>query len=262
MRVDDLKNTMRVLSDKVTRIEKAEGFLITPDFNAKDTKLDEKTVTHPGLRELMRSMGGRIKPKLNNLRTKMAVGSSISSASGGALSTVINVRPSALSEFASFQALFDEFKVHGGVLHFNTFLVGAGTAAIVGLDDVAIAYDPVDNSAFATVAGVLVSSQHIGPLNTSGVSDASATSASVVRTIAPVPHTKHGFWQFPFRCPKSPQFVPNNSQQVMTGEWSATNISNTQSDYGYLKPYVAGAGSTTSTLNYYLVMDVEFRSRT
>jgi len=199
--------------------------------------------------------GGR----LNNLRTRLAINATINGSSGTAISTVINVRPAAFSEFSSFQALFDEFKVHGGVLHFNYWATGQ-TNLVVG-NDAAIAYDPVDNSAYASVAGVLVASTHIGPICGVGVTDASLASTAA-RTAAPTCTSKHGFFNLPFKCPGGPQQVPNNSQQVMTGLWCDTNISSSLGDYGYLKPYFTSAGSTTTTVSYYLILDVEFRNRT
>jgi len=197
--------------------------------------------------------------KLSPFRTKIAVNATLNGSSGTAISTVINIRPSAYTEWASFQALFDEFKVHGGCLHFNVWATGQ-TNLIVG-NDLAVGYDPVDNAAYASVAGILVASQHFGPAQAMAVTDASLA-GSTARTAAPQACSKHGFWQFPFKCPKGPQQVSNNSQQVMTGLWCDTNISSSLGDYGYLKPYVTSAGSTTATMSYYLVLDIEFRSRT
>ena len=264
MAVGDLKNTMRDIVTRLTKIESPQSKLIEGyvDVKKTDTKpmsVDIKT-SHPDLKALLHAMGGRGgRPRLNNLRTKIAVNSTINGSSGTAISTVINVRPAAYSEFASFAALFDEFKVHGGVLHFNIWATGQ-TNLVVG-NDAAIGYDPVDNAAYASVTGVLVSSQHIGPIQAMAVTDASLASTAA-RTAAPSATSKHGFWAFPFKCPKQPQFVPNNSQQVMTGEWCDTNISSSLGDYGYLKPYVTSAGSTTAAVSYYLVLDIEFRSRT
>jgi len=263
-RVDDVKNALRSVTDRLSKLETTaapiiDGYVdIKAPVSAILPPLTDK-VTHPDLRSILKSMGGRVRPRLNNLRTKIAVGGTLNGSSGTAISTVINVRPAAYSEFASFQALFDEFKVHGGVLHFNIWATGQ-TNLVVG-NDAAIAYDPVDNTVYATVAGVLVASQHIGPLQAMAVTDASLASTAA-RTAAPQATSRHGFWAFPFKCPKQPQFVANNSQQVMTGEWCATNITSSQGDYGYLKPYVTSAGSTTATVSYYLVLDVEFRART
>lgn len=266
-RVDDVRNVLRTVTDRLSKLETAADIVKEGYYDVKDVKtppisappsIDVKT-EHPDLKSLIRAMGGHVRPKLNNLRTKIAVSGTINGSSGTAISTVINVRPAAYSEFASFQALFDEFKVHGGVLHFNYWATGQ-TNLVVG-NDAAIAYDPVDNSAYASVAGVIVASQHIGPICGVGACDASLASTAA-RTAAPVCTSKHGFFHFPFRCPKQPQFVANNSQQVMTGEWCATNITSSQGDYGYLKPYVTSAGSTTTTLSYYLVLDIEFRART
>ena len=263
-RVDDVRNALRGAVDRLTKLETAvkknpliEGYVDVKTPQPLAATLDVK-VNHPDLKSLLRTMGG-VRPKLNNLRTRMAISSTLNGSSGTAISTVINVRPAAFSEFASFGALFDEFKVHGGTLHFNIWATGQNNL-VVG-NDCAIAYDPVDNAAYASVAGVLVASQHVGPITAMAVTDSSVASTAS-RTAAPQATAKHGFWQFHFKCPKEPQFVPNNSQQVMTGEWCDTNISSSLGDYGYIKPYVTSAGSTTANVSYYLVLDVEFRCRT
>ncbi len=258
-RVDDVRNALRQVVDRLKKVESSatsEGYVDVKDV--KTMSVDIKT-SHPDLKQILHSMGGRIKPKLNNLKTKISVSGTLNGSSGAAISTVINVRPAAYSEFASFQALFDEFKVHGGVLHFNIWATGQ-TNLVVG-NDCAVAYDPVDSTVYASVAGILVASQHIGPICALAVTDASLASTAA-RTAAPSATSRHGFFRFPFKCPKQPQFVANNSQQVMTGEWCATNITSSQGDYGYLKPYVTSAGSTTAVLSYYLVLDIEFRART
>jgi len=262
-RVDDVRNALRVFSTRLAKLEAPSDTKLIEGY--VDVKKDVKTqppavkTDHPDLRSLLHAMGGGKRPKLNNLRTKISVSGTLNGSSGTAITTVINVRPAAYSEFASFAALFDEFKVHGGMLHFNIWATGQN-AVVVG-NDAAFGYDPVDNGVYASVAGVLVSSQHIGPIQALSVTDSSVPSTGA-RTAAPSATSKHGFWGFPFKCPKQPQFVPNNSQQVMTGEWCDTNISSSLGDYGYLKPYVTSAGSTTATVSYYLVLDIEFRSRT
>lgn len=239
------------------------------DSAASGQVSDQKSVLpgpliHPSMKKILSTMmkvgkGGKAKPRLNNLRTKMVVSGAAASSSGSPYTSVINVRPAALSEFTSFANLFDEFKVHGGVLHFSVW--ATGQADLVVANEGAIGYDPVDNAVYASVAGVLVASQKFGPFQMAGVTDASLT-ITASRTCAPVPHTKTGFWSFKFKCPKGSQQVPNNSQQVQTGNWCDTNIGSTLGDYGYLKPYISGAGSTVTSLEWYLEMDVEFRSRT
>jgi len=263
-RTDDLRNSLRDVVQRLTKLERSDVKIVEGYVDVKtnkDLKLlpTPSAVNHPDLKGLLHAMGGRSRPKLNNLRTRMAISATLTGASGTAITTVINVRPAAFSEFASFAALFDEFKVHGGSLHFNVWATGQNNL-VVG-NDLAIGYDPVDNAVYASVAGVLVASQHIGPIQAMAVTDSSVASTAS-RTAAPQATARHGFWVFNWKCPKQPQFVPNNSQQVMTGEWCDTNISSSLGDYGYLKPYVTSAGSTTANVSYYLVLDVEFRSRT
>jgi len=222
------------------------------ESNAK--KSESEGPTHHQDVRMLRLMRGAGRPKLNFVRTKLAISGSSSSSANTGLALVINVDPSASSEFTNFQALFDEVKVTGGQFHYD-FASSGGSPSFT---DAAIAYDPIDLSAYATTVGVLVASQCGGIIR---LHSATGTAALLEASQSV---TRKGFYDFHFKCPDGPQLVATNSaaaNQVVTGEWSATN--QTPMQYGFIKGYVTAAGSSVvTTIYYYLIMDVMFRSRT
>lgn len=156
--------------------------------------LDEKGTppVHPSTLFSGRKMGsgkGSVKGRVTSVRTRLALSGSVSSAAAGALSTVINVDPSGSSEWSSFQALYDEVKVHGGVLHWHVGSTG-GTPTD---SDFAIAYDPTNGGAYTGVAGVLVADQH---MLTRAVTQNSAT------LVGPNTNTRTGFGVSGLNVPK------------------------------------------------------------
>jgi hypothetical protein len=221
----------------------------------KDNK-DIKSVVVPpttlfAARRMGAGNGARGKGHITSVRTRLAVSGSVSSAAAGALSTVITVDPSGSTEWASFQNLFDEVKVHGGVLHWHIGTTG-GTPTD---SDYAIAYDPTNGGAYTSVVGVLVTDQ---------CQLTRAITQNAGTLVGPNTNTKSGFWTFKFKCPEGSSKVASNvlvDAEVCTGLWADTTNSVTPK-YGFIKPYAAGAGgSVVQSMYYYLVMDVEFRSR-
>jgi len=230
-----------------------------------DKKTDSKVVPQPSttvsktLKNLLKGTGKGKRGKLNNLRTQIWLAFDNASSSATVLNTIINVRPSASGEFTSFAALFDEFRVHGGAVHFSTWATGQ-TNLIVDVHGVLV-YDPDDNTAYTSVTTALAASQKFGPFVITAVTD-SSVAGSTARTAAPLPTSRTGCFVFKFKCSPGSHSTTGNSQQVVTGNWCSTNITNTQGDYGYIKPCIDAAGSTVTDMKGYLMMDVEFRSRT
>jgi hypothetical protein len=193
--------------------------------------------------------------KLETIRTRLVATGNVSAAANTAVTAVVNVDPTASSEFTSFAALFDEVKVHGGSFHFRVASAGGSPS----YTDLAVAYDPMDSTVYGSVSGILVADQHIGPLI------ALASTGVTASIFDPEPVNKTGFWTLKFRCPEQGQKVASATaadQEITTGLWSSTNLSLTPK-YGFIKPYVPAAGaSVVIAIYYYLVMDVSFRSRT
>jgi len=225
-----------------------------------DTAEDTALKTEEALKVIKTALMGKGgKRKLNNLTTRIWVSGDSASSSGTVYNTVINVRPSATAEFTSLASLYDEFKVHSGVVHFGIWATGQ-TNAVVDVDG-AVVYDPMDNTAYTALITALPASQKFGPFSITGMTD-SSVAGSTARTVAPLPTSRTGLYRFQFKCPNGPSSTTGNSQQVVTGQWCSTNIANTQGDYGYIKPIISAAGSTVTDFRYYMEMVVEFRSRT
>jgi hypothetical protein len=228
---------------------------LTNEVQKEKTKEeDPPVVSHPVLKSLLHNRMGGKGGRLQNVRTTLVFVGSQSSSSNTALQFVQNVDPSTSSEFAAFAGLFDECKVHGGVMHIDVATSG-GTPTFT---DVAMAYDPVDLGVYTNVSAVLVASHHMGPMKLE------ATTAVGTTLNGPSPVDKSGYWNFKFKCPNQPQVVPTNSaaaNEVVTGMWASTQ--QTPMMFGFLKGYVPGAGSSVvTTVYYYLKLDIEFRSRT
>jgi len=254
--VDTLREQVRSMATDLSVIKKQatmEGYFMVgkESKDVKDRKVPDVKTNHPDLIRLLGGMGQRI--SLPEIKTRLAWGGSITSSANTALTTVINVDPSTSAEFTNFVSLFDEVKVVGGVMHFD-FVSSGGTPTFV---DTALGYDPVNLGVYTSVAEVLVAQQNTGPLKLE-----TAVATAVLNGPSVVGRT--GYWQFPFEVPKGPSAVSTNSaaaNQVVTGMWSATG--QTPMIYGFIKPYIQGAGSSVVvTMFYYMVIDVLFRTRT
>jgi hypothetical protein len=246
------------LSDSYCLVSKAEIKKLKDDV--KSSTSTPPMAIQPSVTSIGRSLlSGRArtgpKMKLNNLRTKICVGLSSSSAAAAANAAVFNIDPSVSSEYASFTNLYDEIIVHGGEFDFRLSSTGGAPTFTTG----ALAYDPTDTSTYGSVEGVLVGSQKYGPfmaLSSTGV-------AGVLFDPEPVNQT--GFWKLKFRCPTGGSKIASATaadQEIVTGMWASCNGS-VNPKWGFIKAYVAAAGATVVlTISGYLTMDCEFRSRT
>jgi len=247
------KRSVKGLSIEDQLVEMSGLLVERKELNEKG-KSDPVPVTHPVLRSLLRNRMGGKGGRLQNVRTTLAFVGSQSSAANTALQFVQNVDPSTSAEFASFASLFDECKVHGGVIRLDVGTSG-GTPTFT---DLAMAYDPVDPSVYTNISAVLVASHHIGPLKLE------ASTAVGAQLNGPAPVDKSGYWSLKFKCPNGPQVSGTNSaaaNEVVTGMWAST--AQTPMFFGFMKGYVPGAGtSVVVTTYYYLILDIEFRSRT
>jgi len=234
----------------------------------KDQKVDSKTsiikmVGSDVVKKLLMA-GKKGAGKLNKFKTKLCWGGTAASGSNAVLATVVNLDPSLSAEYSSFQALYDEVKVTGGVIHFTAW----GAKSTFSTDNVyplhgGVAYDPVDPTAYSSLVTLLVASNKFGPFSTMGVyaNANNATSNSLAWLGGPLSQTKTGFHVFHFVCPPSQDRVPD-SAGVVTGNWAQTYTSNPTPKWGFLKFLIDAAASTVSNMEYYVILDVEFRTRT
>jgi hypothetical protein len=241
-----------------------EGYLVA---DVKDSKFDPKSlqseidlhdkeiqILRDTFKQVLRQNGFhgggsnsrpfKIKLWMHNTQTSSAT---------TAQAPVQRVRPSDSAEFTSLQALFDEFICIGGVLHFRMEAPTAVTSTELG-----VAYDPVDSATYGSVLTLCAAQQKCAPMNCHGTGQAANPISGASPLNVDAGHGI-GYYNFKFHAPIGPQVQPVNTS-VYTGDWCDATIS--QADYGYLKFYAAAPSAGTTTIDYYLEMHCEFRSRT
>jgi hypothetical protein len=232
-----------------------------------DNSADEKTLSKiPALRAILSTFKvgkGGVRPKLNNLRTKIWN----SGAAGGSASTLFNtvvaLSPSACTEFSTLATIYDEAKCHGVAFHFSTLVSSTSSAAITMHGNVV--YDPVDATAYTDILTSLSASQKMGPFalgsnqwGTVASGNSWATGPSIV--------SKKGMYLLKCKIPKgitAPSF--NGFVSTITnveGQWYPMVITAGIERVGYVKPYLEANTNCTFQWEYYIEYDMEFRSRT
>jgi hypothetical protein len=223
--------------------------VFTSDDQAIVKASDQTSISAIDLKRLLIPRAGKgPRVKMPTLRTKLVLTATVSTSSGGNLTSAIGVSPGSSSEFSSFAALYDECKVHGGVFHFD-LNVAANTG---GRTYASIMYDPVDVTALASVSSALVALQHKGPFALDRGDSAAVQSD-------PEAFNLTGLHEFRFSCPEGAQMNTGASTTVATGLWTAT--SDTAAVYGYVKYFMEAISGVVLSSRYYLVLDVSFRSR-
>jgi len=171
------------------------------------------------------------------------------SSGGGNLIMVVNLNPTALSEWTSCAALFDEFRMVGGEYHYTPFgpvPVPAGGGAYVTKG--VMGYDPTDNTAYAAVVSGMQDQQH--QMFTQTI--AAANGVSTVTTALSRPEV--------FKWHTPPGVLVNDALSV--SNWQPTSTAGgTLLPYGYLKSYSTGYVATTGVLGGILHWHCEFRIR-
>jgi len=234
-------------------MSKNKSYVVVKRVNTTDDKESEegpdlKVVRAP---TLLANRKGTRGGKLSLLKTKLAWTVGLTAAANTAVTQVAPIDPSLSSEWSSFQQLFDEVKVTGGVMHYHLQTAGGAPTDI----DFAVAYDPLNSGVYTSVVGVLVADQcQLKRMNNN----------QTTTVVGPITTTESGFWHFPFKCPNGASKIASNAAvdvEVCTGEWADTTNS-VSPKFGYIKPYVAAAGSSiVVNISCYIVVDVMFRSR-
>ena len=234
------------------------------DFDAKYVMVDTKETQNPiaariddltdqlkTLREIARNQFGN-----KAIRIALYIKSTFDVSGGGVMANVIAVDPQITAEFSSLSALFDEYRVLGGVYKFNTLAVVPNTAAAT--DPFAIVvYEPSDATAPTSVATSLTKQQHmLVPMPVvAGVGVAGAVLAGVTQHV-----TKEFRWAVP------PGIILTSSGSAAanpTSTWqNTTSAAGTYYPYGWLKAYgTALTPVSTTGLCGYQEYHCEFRCR-
>jgi hypothetical protein len=190
----------------------------------------------------LRAMGKGGKGKTGMKPVKVWLWSAVNSTSAAttAQAPVFQLFITNSAEATSLIDLFDQFKVEK--VHFSYVLSFSTSSNGV---DLAVAYDPANAGAYASVQAVLPARWH------------KQTSVGGNFT-QPSPHTPDGRWHFHVTLPKGPFTDAGGSSA--TGDWADTANASTI-DYGFIKGYVNAASAGTTSLTGYIGMLTSFRMR-
>ncbi len=159
------------------------------------------------------------------------------------------ILPSGMAEWSSLSALFDEVKVHGGVVDFiYDNPVGPTTNSKTVLMRPVIAFDPSDSTVLSSTTAGMEMAQH----KTLPIQAASAALGSNTAVYGGIHH------KFAFRVP--PQPVVNNNGAFVGDAWQAVN--GTPTAVGAIKFYHVGSVITAiNTGAGHILLDVSFRCK-
>jgi hypothetical protein len=183
----------------------------------------------------------------NVIQVRLVGSYTITSAAATALTQVQALSPIAISDWSSFAAVYDLARVKGVLVHYRM----TASAAVTGAADFGVAFDPSNLGAYSSVSDVMTAKHHHGP----GVVGATTTFGCL-------PTGRTGFFKIgPIRLEQQRVTNDGTAAAAIGGGWFGT--SDTTAVVGWLKPFCASlGGALTSTIVYYVVYDVEFKSRT
>jgi len=222
------------------------GYILVQDPNSKDqqkTAGDDKT---PLSAVFKLAVSRHLKASRDPVRVRLVGEYAATSAAATALTSVQALSPISVSDYSSFAAVYDLWRVQ----HVKVHVRCGSSGAINGAADWGLAWDPVNIGPYTGVGDIMTAKSHIGPFVIGG---------TIV--LSPSSYTKSGFHELSAKL--IPTRVTNDSTaaNAVGGGWVGS--SDTTAVIGWLKPYVGSLGAgVTSTLVYYVTYDVEFKSRT
>lgn len=199
---------------------------------------------HPSMARGVRAT----KPVRAYLSYYAATSGAVNTAFGGG----VGIIPNQDSSWASWQAVFDEFKVISAEAIFNAFYTIDPTANPTNSANMIVVYDPTTTVALASVnAGLQFEKyrlQRIMIPNASGPK------------VSPMVVTQDGFSHFSVKIPTGSQ-ISNVTTTNSPGLWRPTGDA-TNYDWGNFTYYVSQGGATSQLrVEFFVRMLVEFRVR-
>lgn len=191
----------------------------------------------------------QVKKKMNSIQMILPTSFTYSNSAANLVTGSINIDVSAVSEWASLQALYDEYRFDGAVVKFQTLVASSGTTSDTML---VLAYDPTDSTVLnSTRAGCELSRHKLFALpNVAGAS-------GVICDGKPLTYS--------FSCSKNEAFAISStgSLNYLPGAWkSLPNAGFNGAPDGCLKIHWANGGAISvpvvTGIFYYRV---SFRSR-
>ena len=197
--------------------------------------------TLKGVGDMLKSGSGFGKQAVYRMR--IVIANQTTSAAATPSAPVYAIEPNLSTELATLSALFSEFRVKPEVaFHYNLGWSGAPNQQMAS-----IAYDPCEGTSLTSTSNGLQSSQNdligFGPSFTSPIA------------------TGSGYRTFRFKL--LPGVITNGSVTGLASadQWQPTSAANGK--FGYVRAYIPnGPSGVTSTLQSYMMIDVEFRNRT
>jgi len=175
----------------------------------------------------------------------------------GTVNPILNVDVSQSPEWASIQALFDEYRFQDGVYKFvivaPTQTVVLATSTIINNANFAIGFDPSDSSATTDVRDVVQLAQHVQKFPRMVQTPTIGTFVGVYGTADNEAMT--------FRWKLSPVALVINTSGSSAGTWKATGLGSFTD--GFIKMYYrSGFTTALEAVNGTMYYHVEVRSRT
>jgi hypothetical protein len=166
---------------------------------------------------------------------------------------VFNLAPnnqSLVTEAGNFAVLFDEQRCTAVTVHVRaTSSVVPSNLNLLGAASWALVYDPSDVSAYTSVAGTLISGQHIGPV---GFNNGPSTSSQ----------NKVGYLSKTFKPPNPMMPTADTSapNELVGKGWYSSKDQN--AIVGYLKGAVDSVTGATTAMDCFVIYHMEYRERT
>jgi hypothetical protein len=237
-------------------------------YTQLDTDTKQPVLAAPSAQRVRAILSGKGRKGLKPIRVVIPVSYTFLGATSGASSSAQTVVPDTnTTEWSAFQALYDEYKVHGGTYKFfvpNSAPTPTGSGGLGTNEMLVMGYDPVDSTALTSVVNGCELSQHllIAP-SFVGFAQATGTTTAGGELFG---YAAVGGKPFEFKWRTSPVqalSIQSGAISQSPGSWKAIQASGSNSPDGSLKMYsvLAASTGTRTAVCGVLYLDVEFRSR-
>lgn len=197
----------------------------------------------------LRSLMGMKSSKMAEYPIDLCLRTTVNGSSATFFAPVTKLQPndSSVVEASQLKLLFDEAKCVGVTFHSH---VSGNTA--IGAYAWGTAFDPANDGAYTSVAGILLASQHDGPI---------AMNQSSTGSVSIIPTNSSGFriWRAK-TMPVAPTSGTTSAGQNVGSNWFS--LSDSTPIIGYLKGAIDAVSGSAITLDTFIVYHMLYRSRT
>jgi len=220
---------------------------------------DEKAVAVLGAARPMMHLARQVMAKKNrgkkggggiqSFRTRLCQRFNGTGSSATFYAPVVVLAPngSGVTEAANFASLFDTARCNG----VDIYVKPSSTAAILNMGAWGFAFDPANNGAYASVVGLMIADQRVGPM-------AFSETAS---NVAPLVMSPTGYIHKHFRTMRqSPTAGAVGPSELVGSEWFA--CSDTGAVAGFIKMAFDAVTGQSVSYDMFVVYHMEYKSRT